>query len=98
MPIRARDLCSPDCRWRPRCGETGKANSTKQFPLRSRMTLMTCAFSPLAIRAMANGCWREWHFRNRECGERGAGTQGSEDNSLEVKPVLNIHRKHPVSI
>src|SRR5580698_1213893 len=26
------------------------------------------------------------------------GLRDSEDNSLEVKPVLNVHRKHPVSI
>ena len=47
------------------------------------MTLVTCAYSPLAIHAMANGCWREWH---------------SEDNNLEGKAVSNVHRKHPVSI
>src|SRR5262245_48867522 len=29
------------------------------------MTLVTCAFSPPATHAMANGYWREWHFRIR---------------------------------
>src|SRR5882757_5932547 len=47
------------------------------------MTLATYASLPLAIHAMANGFWREWH---------------SKDNNLEGKAVSNVHRKHPVSI
>src|SRR3569833_4349835 len=62
------------------------------------MTL-TCAFSPLAIHARANGCWRVWHFRNRHLAELALQSiRYSEDCHLEVKPVSNIHRKHPVSI
>src|SRR5437879_7921731 len=63
------------------------------------MTLVTCAFSPLAIHAMANGCWHEWRFRNRPHAERAPqGIRDSEDIDLEVTPVSNVHRKHPVSI
>src|SRR5882757_1925148 len=47
------------------------------------MTLATYASLPLAIHAMANGFWREWH---------------SKDNNLEGEAVSNVYRKHPVSI
>jgi TonB-dependent receptor len=43
---------------------------------------------------MANGRWREWHFRNRQHAEN----RDSDDINQEVKPVSNVHRKHPVSI
>ena len=57
-------------------GAARRAKRTQRtVSLRSGMTFTTCAFSPLAIHATANGRWREWHFRNRECGERAAGTQ-----------------------
>src|SRR6185312_11494562 len=63
------------------------------------MTLTHYAFSPLAIHAKANGPWREWHFRNRRHTERAPqSNRNSEDTNLEVKPVSNVHRKHPVSI
>ena len=49
------------------CGAGGRAKRTQrqQFPPRSRMTLVTCVFSQLVIRAMDSGWWRESHFRNR---------------------------------
>src|SRR6266850_6830031 len=61
------------------------------------MSLVTCAFSPPAIHAMASGCWREWHFRNRRNAHRRT-SEIRKISNLEAKPVSNVHRKHPLSV
>src|SRR6185437_7461009 len=94
VPIPARGHCSPHCRSLPQRRRRGRPSSTQRFRRRREMAFATCAFSPPGIRAMANGRWREWHFRNRQHAEN----RDSDDINQEVKPVSNVHRKHPVSI